>query len=198
MTGHTRMSPFTAFFLGLFGVGAVGILSATLIVFAGMLIIGDKAGDLVRFADGTITTTLDRLPGLLESLPESVGDILNDGRAPEYADNLDVKVAFAADEWSRGVRPVMTITNKGEEVVSLLAVRVAALNQQNLPIREWTEVVATPIGMCNDLRGPLYPGTTRYVVLGSSWRGFPAERVDEITGAVEISDVRIWRPTEGM
>ncbi len=117
MTGHTRMSPLTALFIGIFGVGAVGIVSATLIVFAGMLIIGDKAGDLVRFADGTITTTLDRLPGLIESLPESLGDILNDGRAPEYSDNLDVQVAFAADEWSRGIRPVMTITNRGEEVV---------------------------------------------------------------------------------
>jgi len=75
---------------------------------------------------------------------------------------------------------------------------VAALNQDSLPIREWTEVVATPIAMCNDWRGPLYPGTTRYVVLGSSWRGFPVERLGQITGAVEISDVRIWRPTEGL
>jgi hypothetical protein len=192
------MSPLTAFFLGLFGVGAVGIVSATLIVFAGMLIVGEKAGDLVRLADGTITTTLDRLPGLIESLPESVGDILNDGRAPEYSDNLDIKVAFATDERARGVRPVMTITNTGEEVVSLLAVRVAALSQDSLPLREWTEVVATPIGMCNDWRGPLYPGNTRYVVLGSSWRSFPMERLGQITGAVEISDVRIWRPTEGL
>ena len=82
--------------------------------------------------------------------------------------------------------------------MSLLAVRVAALSQDSLPLREWTEVVATPIGLCNDWRGPIYPGNTRYVVLGSSWRSFPMERLGQITGAVEISDVRIWRPTEGL
>lgn len=195
MTGHTRMSPLTALFIGIFGVGAVGIASGTAIVLYGMRIIDTRATEVFGFADGTISTTLDRLPELIESLPKVVGDLLDDRRAPDYAANLDIDVDFVVGERSGGLLPVMTITNNGSEVVSLLTVRVAALNRHKLPVREWTEVVATPIGINNNWRGPLLPGKTRYVILGSGWRSIPEERAGDFTGAVEISDIRIWQPT---
>lgn len=195
MTGHTRMSPLTALFLGIFGVGAVGIASGTAVVLYGMRIIDTRSSDLLGFADGTISTTLDRLPDLIDALPKAVEDLLSDRRAPEYLANLDVDISFVADERSKFVRPVMTITNNGGEVVSLLAIRVAALNKSGLPIREWTEIVATPIA-CEDWRGPIFPHKTRYVVLGSGWQGIPLRDADEITGAVEVADIRVWQPNE--
>ena len=196
MVNHTRMSPMTAFFIGIFGVGAVGIASGTAVVLYAMNIIDTKAARALGFAETAFHTTLSGLPDLLESLPPVISDLLNDRRAPEYAAKLDIDVRFVADERSGRIRPVMTITNNGDQVVSMLAVRVAALGAERLPIREWTEVVATPIAIDDDWRGPLMPGATRYVVLSSGWRGISIEKVAEITGSVEISDVRLWRPSE--
>lgn len=198
MTGHTRMSPLTALFIGLFGVGAVGIASGTLVVLYGMRIIDTKANEVLGFADNTISKTIDGLPALFDSLPRAVEELLSDRRAPEYATNLDVSADFVVDERSKGRRPVLTITNQGSEVVSFLAVRVAALNSRRLPIREWTEVVATPIALEDgDWRGPLFPGDTRYAVVSSSWRTVPADRAEQVLPAVEIADIRIWQPSEG-
>ena len=198
MTGHTRMSPLTALFIGLFGVGAVGIASGTLVVLYGMRIIDTKANEVLGFADNTISKTIDGLPALFDSLPRAVEELLSDRRAPEYATNLDVSADFVVDERSKGRRPVLTITNKGSEVVSFLAVRVAALDSRSLPIREWTEVVATPIALEDgDWRGPLFPNDTRYAVVSSSWRTVPADRAEQVFPAVEIADIRIWQPSEG-
>jgi hypothetical protein len=189
------MSPLTALFLGIFGVGAVGIASGTAVVLYGMRIVDTRATELLGFADGTINTTLDQLPELIESLPDAIGDLLSDRRSPEYATELDLDVGFVVEERSKSLRPVMTITNRGDQVVSLLAVRVAALNEGGLPIREWTEMAATPVAI-EDWRGPLLPGKTRYLVMGSGWRGLSATKADQITGAVEIADIRVWKPDD--
>lgn len=198
MVTHARMSPLTAFFIGVFGVGAVSIASVTAIVLYGLAIVDMKTTDALQFTEKTITTTLTELPKLLESLPEAIGDLLNDGRAPEYAAHLDVNVDFVVDQRSGSLRPVLTVVNQGEELVSLLSVRVAVLNKSGLPIRDWTEVIATPIAIDHDWRGPLMPGATRHVVLSSCGRGVTADQAGEITGAVEISDIRIWNGNDGV
>jgi len=75
----------------------------------------------------------------------------------------------------------------------MLAVRVAALNDQGLPVREWTELVATPIAI-EDWRGPLFPNKTRYVVVQAGWRGFGMDRLVSFTGVAEVSEIRVWHP----
>jgi len=75
-------------------------------------------------------------------------------------------------------------------------VRVAALDVDGVARREWTEVVATPLAIDDDWRGPLLPGSKRHVVL-SSWRGVSAASATAIRGDVEISDVRVWRGSDG-
>ena len=189
MTTHTRMSPLTAMFLGIFGVGGVGIFAGAAVVLYTLRIIDNKASALIGFAG----TTVESLPELIASLPPAIGDVLNDRRAPDYAANLDLSVRFVANEQGEGVRPVVTVINKGKEVVSMLAVRVAALDARKVPVREWTEVVATPIAADDDWRGPLMPGATRHVVL-SSWRSFPADKAESISAAPEISELRVWEP----
>ena len=121
MNVQKRMSPITAFFLGLFAVVAIGITSGTLITLYGMYVIDAKASSVLGFAKGTITG----LPDLLEALPPAVSDVLDDRRAPEYAAQLEIDVNLITDERSGGIRPVLTITNTGDRVVSMLAVRVA-------------------------------------------------------------------------
>jgi len=184
----TRMSPITALFLGLFGVAAVGITSVTATVLYGMRIIDGKASTLIGFAENTVTN----LPELIESLPPVLADAFHDRRAPEYTDSLDVQVRFVNDTESQTVRPVLSVTNKGNEVVSMLAVRVAALDSSKLPIRDWTELVATPIAVENDVPGPLFPGKTRHMVLHNS-RSLYGQLSDENGAAIEVSEIRVWQ-----
>lgn len=185
-----RMSPLTALFLGLFGVIGVGIASGTLITFVCLQIVDDKVGTLIGLAEDTI----DGLPELVDSLPPAVGELLNDHRVPQYASHIEVDVDLLADKKSNTLRPVLTVTNDGDEVVSMLAVRVAILNEDGIPLGDWTQIVATPIAVEDEWRGPLFPGNTRHIVC-SRYRGsrnVPADVV--VTAQTEISELRIWRP----
>ena len=186
VTPRTRMSPMTALFLGMFFVGGLTIASATAVVLYSMRILDHKAASLLNFADHTVAG----LPELLKSLPPALADILHDRRAPEYASKIDVKVKFIDDETSGALRPVLTVKNTGEEVVSLLALRVAAIDANGTPRNDWTEVVATPLSIDNDWRGPLMPGATRHVVL-SGCRSL-AGKSDTLAAVAEIGDVRVW------
>ena len=185
MTGPTRMSPMTALFLGLFGVLAVGITSGAGVVLYGLRIANLNASSLLNLADSTIAG----LPELIERLPPALADLFDDRRAPDYAENLDVKVTFLADTHSDRIRPVLTVINNGSRVVTMLTIRVAALNEEDVPLQEWTELVATPIGLNDDLRGPIFPGSTRHIVLR---RGYLRTAVGSaFTGAIEISELRV-------
>lgn len=196
MVTQSRMSPMTALVIGVFGVGAVGIASVTAVVLHGFSVIDSKAGQILEFTETALTSTLEGLPGLLDSLPEAVEELLNDRRAGDYVANIDVAVSFVHDEDSGRLRPVLAITNEGERVVSLLALRVVALDGQGIPMREWTEIVATPITIPNEWRGPLRPGNTRHVILSSWRRGITRKQANGITGAVEITNVRVWNAPE--
>ncbi len=183
---RTRMSPLTALFLGMFFVGGLLIASATAVVLYSMRIIDHKAASLITFADHTVKG----LPELLESLPPALADVLHDRRAPDYASKLDVQVKFINDETNGVLRPVLTVKNTGDEVVSLLALHVAALDANGTPRNDWTEVVATPLSIDKSWRGPLMPGATRQVVLSGS-RSL-AGKSETLAAVVEIGDVRVW------
>lgn len=195
MITQNRMSPLTALFIGVFGVVGVGIASGTSVVLYGMHVLNRNAAEAIDLVDNTIGGTLAGLPDLLASLPDAVNELLNDRRAPDYASNIGVTVDFVVDDRTGGVRPVLTVVNNGDSVVSLLAVRVAALNENQLPVEDWTEVIATPVAVDHDWRGPLMPGNTRHVAL-SRRRGITAEQMEDITGVWEISDIRVWQPLE--
>lgn len=183
---RTRMSPITAMFLGMFFVGGLAIASATAVVLYSMRIIDHKAASLLHFADHTV----QGLPELLKSLPPALADVLHDRRAPDYASKLDVHVKFVNDETNGVLRPVLTVKNTGDEVVSLLALHVAALDANGTPRNDWTEVVATPLSIDKGWRGPLMPGATRQVVLSGS--RLLAGKSETLAAVVEIGDVRVW------
>ena len=193
MNNPTRMSPLTALFLGVFGVGAVGITAGTAVLLYTLKIVDKKASALIGFAENTVTS----LPDLLESLPPAIGDVLSDRRAPDYVDKIEVSVRFAPTESGDALRPVVTVVNKGNEIVTMLAVRVAALDVNGIPVRDWTEVVATPIAIDDDWRGVLMPGATRHVVLHGS-RALDPAKLSTFTGAVELSEIRVWMPAESL
>jgi hypothetical protein len=187
MREHRHMSPLTALFIGIFFVGAVSIAAASSIVLYGMRIADTRITDVLGLAGNTI----EGLPDLINSLPPAIGDVLNDRRAPKYAANLDVDVNAIADERSGGIRPVVTVRNNGDEVVSMLVVRVAALSSSGVPLRDWTQVVATPIAIEDEWRGPIMPNATRHVVLSRCY-GQPVIPADSVTLVHEISEIRVW------
>ena len=188
MIGQQRMSPLTAIVFGVFGIGAVGIASATTVVIYTMSIVDRNAATLIDLAENGV----ESLPELIERLP-ALADAVGGQRRFDYAKNLDVQVRFVPTSREGRMRPVMTITNRGNEVVSTLAVRIVAVSESNIPMHEWTEVVATPIAVVDDWRGPLMPGATRHVVL-SSYRVSDSDSAN-MTPATEISEIRIWNPT---
>lgn len=189
MTTQKRMSPLTALFLGIFGVGAVGIAAGSGIVLYGMRVLNVNASNILGLAEDTVAG----LPTFIESLPPSVGELLNDRRAPEYAAQIDVEAGFVRSGKGGTLRPVFKIINNGSETVSLLAVRVAALNEHGIPVRDWTEIVATPVPGDDAWRGPLMPHATRHVAVNRAYRVYPADEMEEYSAAVEVSDIRVWQ-----
>ena len=187
MMGQDRMSPLTALVIGVFGIGAVGIASGSAIVLYGMRIINTNASAIVGLAQNTV----EGLPELIESLPPALGDLLNDRRAPDYASQIDVAVRLVPHDRRDGLRPVLTVTNNGSEVISLLGVRVAALDENKAPVREWSEMVATPLPIEGEWRGPLYPGSTRHVLV-SCRPTITEARARKLTVVTEISEIRVW------
>lgn len=192
MNEQRRMSPVTAFFLGIFGVVGVVIVSATLLTTYAMYIVDSKTDGVLGFAK----TTIEGLPDLVDSLPPALGELLNDHREPEYASNIKIDVQMITDERTNTVRPALTITNEGDEVVSMLAVRVAALNSNGVPVGDWTQVVATPIAIEDEWRGPLFPHTTRHVVCSRYGGSRSVSAKIDVRPVAEISELRIWVPNE--
>lgn len=192
MMGQNRMSPLTALVIGVFGIGAVGIASGSAIVLYGMRIININASAIVGLAENTV----EGLPELIESLPPALGDLFNDRRAPDYASQIDVAVRLVPHDRRDGLRPVLTVTNNGSKVISLLGVRVAALNESNAPVREWSEMVATPLPIEGEWRGPLYPGSTRHVLV-SGRPTITEEQAEKLTVVTEISEIRVWLGHDG-
>ncbi len=184
------MSALTALILGVCGLGMTGIVAGSGIVAYTLSIANNKASDIFALAEHTF----DGLPELLESMPPIVSDALSDRRAPEYAGDVSIEVGFVPGGRGDYLCPSLIIKNNGDQTVSFLTVRVAAISENGRALEDWTEVIATPIAIDDEWRGPLMPGSTRYVTLRGSRRLSP-ERADEIRGAVEITDVRVWDPS---
>lgn len=191
MRDHRPMSPLTALFIGFFGAGAIGIACGSGVILYGMSMIDGHASTVLGFAADTV----EGLPGLLRALPPVVDDILSQRRALDYASRIDVEARLVEGGRAGTVRPVLTIKNTGDEAVSILAVRVAVLNEDGVPVAEWTEVVATPLAVEGSWRGPILPGSSRHVLLQDAWRGLSKD-YESLTPVVEIADVFVWKPSE--
>jgi hypothetical protein len=183
MGNSTRMSPLTAFFIGLFFLGGLIVSAITVVTLRGMNMFDRNVALVIELAEGT----LENLPEALENASPLISRFVGE-RNLEYAGNIGVTVQLSPRPGGKTLRPALQVVNKGSLPINLLTIRVAALTAQNVPISEWTEVVATPIGIENDWRGPLAPGQTRYVVLRRGWE-LPEEYATTVTLAYEVVEV---------
>jgi hypothetical protein len=183
---HTFLS---ALVMGICALAITIILSGTAVVLYSMHFIGDKSEKIVT---SFIEDAVQGLPVLQKSLPPVLGDLLNDRRQPGYCDQLDVRArTFVQDDRNGRMRTEIKVTNNGEEVVSLLSLRIVVLDSRDAILGESNEWAATPIAADDDWRGPIMPGSNRRFVV-SHYRRSPNLYLEDLTTEVEITDVRVW------
>jgi len=186
---HTFLS---ALAMGFSAIIIAFIVSCTVVIIYGMHFVGDKTEEVVALAEAAIRG----LPELQESLPPALADMLNDRRQPDYSSQLSITPSTTLLPNDNGrVRTTIEIVNNGNEVVSLLSLRVVVLTSRNEIITESNEWAATPIAADDEWRGPLMPGSRRRFV--TSHRGRPIFYADELKTEVEITDIRIWNSEKG-
>lgn len=194
-----RQSVIGTFFKCLALIAVTGIVCGTGVVMGTLGIANGRIGTVLRLADHAI----DDLPATLRNAAPILADATKDRRDPAYAALLAVNATVSDEQgddeeadthrrsrrhehWDTG-RAVVEIHNRGDKVVSVLALRVVSLGASDRPITDRTVYGATPLAIENEWRGPLLPGSTRKIVV----RCPSGTRKIE----TEIAEVRVWDPS---
>jgi hypothetical protein len=185
---HTFLSALVG---GICALAITIILCGTAMVIYSMHFVGDKSEKIVT---SLIEDAIQGLPVLQKSLPPVLGDLLNDRRQPGYCDQLDVIAKTSVREDRSGherMRTEIQVINNGQEVVSLLSLRIIVFDSRDEILTESNEWAATPIAADDDWRGPIMPGSRRHFIV-SHYRRAPDFILEDLKTEVEITDVRIW------
>ena len=174
--------------LGATVVAVTVIVSGATVLMFGMRIVDEKSDDVVELLENIVR----EVPQLRESLPPVLVDCINDRRMPEYVRDLNISLEMVPMTDGTGrVRPTIEVTNKGNEMVSLLTLRVVAARDGDV-IHEWNEWVATPIATEGGWRGPLMPEGVRKI---ATIPLPPTDLLedDAVEASLEVTDVRVWQ-----
>lgn len=183
---HTFLS---ALAMGLCALAITIVLSGTAVVIYGVHFVGEKSEKIVT---SFVEDAIQGLPVLQKSLPPVLGDLLDDRRLPDYCNQLDIRARTSVqDDRNRRMRTEVKVTNNGDEVVSLLSLRVVVFDSRDEILGESNEWAATPIAADDDWRGPIMPGSSRHFVI-SHYRRSPNLYLEDLKTEVEITDVRVW------
>lgn len=182
---HTFLS---ALAMGFSAVLITLIISSTAVVIFGIHFAGDKSELLISLAEDAVRG----LPELQKNLPPILADVLDDRREPEYCKQLEITTNPTYLQERHGMlRTAIQVVNNGQEVVSLLSLRVVVLNEDNEILAESNEWAATPFAAEDEWRGPLMPGSSRRFIAYHG-RTSPFSYIDDLKTEVEITDIRIW------
>ena len=170
--------------LGISFVLVTAIVSATGLAAYGIHVFDKKTDDIPSLIQEAVAI----LPEVRASLPPALADAVNDVRRPDYRSSLriTVKESGKADRWG-GRKIGVIVENQGDELVSLLSMRVVGTDEDGTPITERNVCAATPLQIDNDWRGPLMPGETRRLVVYCH----DAEGATEYNS--EVTEVRVWQ-----
>ncbi len=174
---------FTAIASGVFGLLITGVVCASGLAAYGLYIVDNRVGNAFDIG----STIVQSLPDWSERLPNVIADALNDRRAAEYRESLNVAVKFSPRESKRGERlAILEVENRGTETVTLLAMNLLLIDAEGNPIGESRAYAATPFSIDEgQWRGPILPGSTRRTIC-RIW----ADR-DATDVTVEISELRV-------
>lgn len=170
-------------FYGLFGFLSAVVVCATLLGVYG-LHIADSTADGLFAIGGQVVSGL---PQWQRSLPPMLAEVLDDRRAPDYREQIDVAVQTVPPRDTRGrALTLIEVTNNGEETVTVLALNVVLEDENGVPVQESRSYAATPIVVDeDDWRGPLLPGSTRKFTQ-CCYHG------TRLRPTVEVAELRIW------
>ncbi len=182
MVIHKRMSFLASLVWGICSVIMVTVICSSGIIFYGLHIVDIKSDGL----QDLIGHSLEGLPAVVKSVP-ILADALSDERRLDYVDDLDIEMSFTEHPCRQDrMQAVVTVANRGQELVSMLSVRVVVTDDRGNIVAEDVEFVATPFPLDQDLPGPLMPGSTRRVTTGSF------KKIENPTAEYEISEIRVW------
>jgi len=185
---HKRMSFLSIAIVSLSAIIVVTVLSASGIAIYGLRLVDKKTDGLI----GLLTESAKVLPELREALPPALTDAIDDERRPGYREHLRVLVRLTDDEqYRRRARAIVSVENTGDEIVSLLSMRLVALDEDGEPIGERATWAATPLQVENEWRGPILPGEIRRFTV------WCCSADDAATISHEITDIRVWMGKSG-
>lgn len=159
----------------------------------------------LRTVDGKLDLLVNRgseivsgLPDWAAKLPPALADCFHDRRDPTYRERLVVAArvgdedAVDTNRHSRWYgRPIaVRVENRGEQMVTLLGLRLVFKNDAGFPIGERQVYAATPMQIDDEWRGPLAAGQVRELVV---WIPTDTPISDVL---VEQTDVRVWTPAD--
>lgn len=186
---------------GFFSTVAIGIsaiivtllISGTVVVIYGMHFAGSQSEKFISLAGGVV----DNVPEFIESLPPIISDALDDRRAPGYVGKVDVDVRLVeiVDDYRPVLRTRVEVANAGDEMITLLALRITVLDERDRVVAELTEYAATPFTAEDGWRGPMMPGSRRRIVSRRhGW--YDRVGIGELRAEVELTDLRVWNGDE--
>lgn len=178
-----RSGFFSALAHGFFGALIAIVLCVTCVAVYGVHVVDRKTDALLGVGHGIIKS----IPELEEALPPVIADALDDRRAPEYREQLAMNVRLLPGSDGGHSELVVETANNGDEVITLMAVRIVLLDENGVPVRSVNTYAATPATIDQDWRGPIMPGSKRYC--GITMFRCPAN----LTPEVEITDLRVWK-----
>ena len=79
--------------------------------------------------------TISALANWQSALPPAVHDALQDRRMPEYRDKVQVTASLVRDWKTDRLIPIVDVTNEGDQIVSLMSLRLQIEDDENLPVR---------------------------------------------------------------
>jgi hypothetical protein len=162
------------------------VICATIIGVFGMRVVDSKFHYLLDNV-GTITAkVVETLPQWQEALPPQIGDALNDRRAPDYREQVDISARMVEVDGDDLV--LIEVANKGDEIISMLPLRVVLENDDGVPVREITLYAVAPLQLGDDVPGPLWPDTGTRKITRRLWFG---EGDDGPNVTVELTDLRV-------
>ena len=171
---------------GLFGFLTVTVVCASGLAFYGLRIADHSAADIISTGGNLI----ESLPQWSQKLPPLLADALADRRTPAYRDQVDLDVQLTrADNRHQSGTLVINASNRGDQTISLMSVRVVLVDENGVPFRSESTYAVTPVTIDPDWRGPLLPDSTRHCAL-------PVRRCPpNLTPVAEITDLRLWDAT---
>lgn len=167
------------------------LVTGTVVTLYTIHLAGDKSERVLTLAQSAIKG----LPDFTRSLPPALSDMLDDRRRPEYCKELAISARATALPDAHGrVRTTVEIVNNGPEVVSLLAMRILLVDDQNQILSESQEWAATPVAADQGWRGPIMPGSRRHFVCYQHV-GYGLDCAADLKTEVEITELRVWNNT---